>query len=713
MEHYSQQKQKRSPRVQHLNNLFDAATFAQRADYTYKKECEEFFYADVEGTFTEFTKSKLIEIQDKYNVPISTKIAFPIIENLAAQLTGTQPYPRLVGANQDGSEFAKNYEQAHAAVAYESNQTQELKKAIDDWLITGSGYMITQKADYYDDSTFNVVNRHIYWRNMFIDPETRRLDLSDAQFACIAYLLPKKKAEDMYDISISPEKAGDIYDLVARHSVDDDRIKHFFVHNHHNHSKKDFTQYVLTREFYEQKVKRVYIASENGYITNKKPELTKRPNPEYEAAKTQLQQLQEQIKIYAEQGQTDTIPQLQQAIQSLTQQMGQLPKQIEQYAFIRKGKEPAYANDFKMIRKNVIIRTLLINDYILEEEELYELQTLPVVHIASIFNVQAFRTYGMVHYMKDLIKAMNKLLANTLLNFALHGNRKLFVRDDTIIDKEKLEKDWAKPGVIIEYRGEPNDGAAVPQPMDAPPIPQVVQYLIDQLRFMIEYTTGINSLMQGMPNNAPDTLGGTQSLLAFGSQRIKSYSRALEPALKKLAYNTVAYLKMYAPKDKMVMYIDDNNQAQEVILPDGTYDLQFKVRVEMQKSMPTHKAMAGQLLSMVASQTQDPAIANVLIEYMLKNLDLLDADKMLEDIAAVRRLQEQVTQMEQQLKQSDGKIKSLENNLAQARISNNVEKATVNAEKDIELAKQEMMPQEEPQEEEMLIEDIFGESDGL
>jgi len=700
----------KSPKVQHLNNLFDAATWARMRDFEYKKECEEFYYADVENTHTEYTKHDLERIRERYNIPLSTKIVFPIIENLIAQLTGTKPYPRLVAANDKTRQFAQLYEQAQQAVAYESNQSAELTKAIRDWMITGSGFMITKKADFYDDSTFNVINNHVYWRNVFIDPESRKSDLSDAQFVCIASMQPRKKAETLYDVKIPKDVGNDVYDLNSRYGVDEDRLRHYFNHNYVPKTKKDFAKYVLVREFYEQIVKKKYISlGDNAFVTGQEPVLTTISNPEYEALIMQQQQFEMIAQELAENGTPEQMQQLQQQGKQLTEELKNTPKTVERYEFKTKhGVE--HAEDYRMIREIAIRRTLVVNDHIVEEETMYDLTQIPIVHLSSMFAVQSFKTYGMVHYVKDMAKAMNKLLGNTLLNYSIHGNRKLLVREDSILDKDVLEKDWSKPGAVISYRGQENDATAMPQPVDAPPIPDVVRYMIDQLRFMIEYTTGMNSLMQGMPNEAPNTLGGTQSILSFGTQRMKSYSRILEPALQKLSYNTITFLKLYAPKDSMVTYLDDNNNAIEVELPKGTENLQFKVRVEMQKSMPTHRAMASSLLGSVAGQTKDPHLANVLTEHMLKNLDLMDGDKIAEDIGAVKRMEQQMAQMQEQLKQSEGRVKSLENNLAQAKTKSNVDQATASAEKDIAVQKEQISNQLENQSQET---DEIGDVDGF
>ena len=85
----------------------------------------------------------------------------------------------------------------------------------------------------------------------------------------------------------------------------------------------------------------------------------------------------------------------------------------------------------------------------------------------------------------------------------------------------------------------------------------------------------------------------------------------------------------------------------------------------MSQTLPTSRQIAANALSTLAGQLGDPQLQQVLTQYALKFLDIQEADEISETLNVVQQLQQQVSQLGNQLKDSESKMQSLQNNIFQ------------------------------------------------
>ena len=83
-------------------------------------------------------------IQQTYNIPVSTKGTFAIIEQLLSFLTANKPFAHLIAAEQSTQDFVIALEKAYQCVWYETNLRDKLKDAIRDSLNTGNGHLLVR-----------------------------------------------------------------------------------------------------------------------------------------------------------------------------------------------------------------------------------------------------------------------------------------------------------------------------------------------------------------------------------------------------------------------------------------------------------------------------------------------------------------------------------------------------------------------------------------
>jgi len=675
------------------DELFQRAVNAANPMKLYRLRCEEFAFNDVDGTLSQWNKKQKDTIKREYDIPISTKIAFPIIEQLTAMLTASAPFPRLTATTIELKEFVAAYEGAYAATWYECKGNTALKLAIQDALTVGSGYLHGRKASLLTETTFGVVLEHISWKNVWIDPDSKKADLSDARYVIIAELVTKEKAEEDYDINLTKEDMLNFNDF---HSSIGDENQYLFPTSYTKEK-----EYVWLRRVYEYEVINLY-ATEEGQISLKKPKPRDIPNPEKEALRNEIQtkldgtketeaalvNVENQArpmpdapmtqqdtaanaKEMASEG-TDAMQDDMETIQAMTLQYDELPNTITIYDFILENGESIEVRSFERMKDKRVREVELVGRRIVSNAIVPSLDKLPVVHITFSHNRSPNLTYGLVHYMMDMIKALNKIFAMLLKDMQTNGNRKVLLAKGSVQSVVDFESKWSQPNAVNEYIPNPSmDDGGKPHVVEPSPMNQSYTYLIDKFQSLIEYTTGINSMTMGNPQgDQPTTYGVAQQMASFGTQRIKMYARTLEGPLEDFAEVIVAYLNAYGNRDKISHYFDANGELKTAqILDDGTTDIRFKVRVDVGSNLPTTRQMFAQMLSLLSSQTKNPQVADQLTKVLLENVDMPAADKLAKEIDQITQLTQQIEESKKQLKALEGENKSLKFNLEQTQVS--------------------------------------------
>ena len=687
-------------RVKLIERDFRTAYNARQPEMKLRTEWEEFYFNDVENTKGQLTKKQLETVKSTYNIPISTKITYPIVEQILAFLTAMKPFPKLVGSDEAFSEMIGSLSKAYAAVWYESHAYQELRLAIRDMLLVGYGCLYVRPNTFYNESTFNTIIEYVHWKHIIVDPGARKEDMSDAEYIIMLDVLPRKKAERVYDIKITDQ---DIKENYTEFSASDfGGIDEAYGYDDTNKEEKDKKQYVHIKNHFAKEEVNLYI-SDKGDLTSIKPVPIEIDNPAYlelkgkldealqqsEASKTDTRQAKRTTKDLVSQEPDPTNPDafqanaqdmgnaqevanagqeqskaISDAIIKMKSQLMRTPKKIDGFRFYLTEENFYECESYSRTVRKQIRRTLLVGRRIVEREVL-PMDKYPIIFFTFNHLRSPNKTYGIPHYIQDLVRAQNKYWSMMLHDMQTNGHRKVLFFEHTVAQPTNVESRWAVPGAWIAIKGDsslPNGG--MPTVLEPSPMNQSIQFILGSFKDLIEYVVGLFSISQGDPSQAPSTFGATMNIQSFGNQRVKLYTRNMERALEDLAYVTVRSLNANAPKDKLIKYIDPNGKEESVTLIDNAEDLQFKVRVDITNTMPTQRQMFAQLLSNVIAQTKNQGMSDLLTETMLKVLDMPEAVEVAQKIDVVQNLQSQTASMEEELKKKDGMIQSLQYQIA-------------------------------------------------
>ena len=689
-----------SDEFKRLDKLFKYMLNNKTKSFKAKKEDEELYYADVDETRTQFIKKVLKTITEKYNIPISTKITFAIVEQILAFLTGSKPKVDLMAQEESTKEWVMSIKRLIDSLWYENDISMDLLDSLRDMITTGSGYLHVRPNSFYNESTFGVSVDHVPWTDVYIDPGSRSFNHSDADFMCIAKIMPRKKAEREYDITIPRDESNGFFGTMETYPLDFEAS----IYNHYATDTKEKHDLVWERYYYEKELVRHYISQE-GYVSLIKPIPVQVPNPEKQQLGQQIlmmeqqsQQAQQQSMDMAMEGeammqdpsagiaggqsgatmQSDGLSQaggqidVQNQLMQATAIYESLPDTIDAFSMELESGSKQIVMEYVVTKKKRIKATLVVGQKVMKKEIL-PTDAFPIIsfHYSKLRN--PYRTFGVIHYIKDVQKAVNKLWGLLIYDMQLRASLRVFYANNTIADPKMAETKFGIPGAFLGYDADPSlPNGGKPEIVDISTANQAIIQLLNMLQQLAEYITGIYGVVQGNPDTAPGTFSGTQALQTFGTQRIKLASRTIESSLSDLGYVLVSYLQRYCPKEKVAELMGDKVDPN---ILDQTDNLKFKVRVSISQTLPTSRQMAASALATLAGQLGDPQLQQVLTQYALKFLDIQEAEEISEVLNTVQQLQQQIAQQAEQLDMQNSQMKSMQNNMLQKDMGIEREKA--------------------------------------
>jgi len=129
-----------------------------------------------------------------------------------------------------------------------------------------------------------------------------------------------------------------------------------------------------------------------------------------------------------------------------------------------------------------------------------------------------------------------------------------------------------------------------------------------------------------------------------------------------MGYNLIKYLQRSCPKEKILQLV--NPEANLEVLNQQS-DTKFRVRVSVSQSLPTSRQIAASALSALAGQSQSPGLQELLMQYMLKFMDIQEADEISQAMDVISKYEQQLAQQGQQLEEMQSQMKAAQNNIMQ------------------------------------------------
>ena len=266
---------------------------------------------------------------------------------------------------------------------------------------------------------------------------------------------------------------------------------------------------------------------------------------------------------------------------------------------------------------------------------------------------------------RPMQRLLNKLWSLALSHAQASAGLKLLVPLGSVEDLNQLEKDWANPNAVIEVdstQGEPHFPA--PQPLSGE-----FYRLIQQCEFYIDFIFGLPEMLHGFAEKAPETVRGTENMMALGQQRPKSKLRDIEFSVNRLGKVLYNFAKGHYTFQKMFRLSQPNNDLTETMvnvydnktqpildIAKDRYKLdQHDVKIETGSTLPTSKwAELGVYMESYKMGLIDK------VEVLKKNPEIFDKEGILRRTGEQQQLASQIQALQGQVKKLQGDLQTAE-----------------------------------------------------
>jgi len=311
-------------------------------------------------------------------------------------------------------------------------------------------------------------------------------------------------------------------------------------------------------------------------------------------------------------------------------------------------------------------------------EDILNSNIYPVVPLPNVWTGTPYPKSD-ISRARPMQKLLNKLWSLALSHAQASAGLKLLVPLGSVEDISQLEQDWANPNAVIEIdssQGEPH----YPQPS---PLAGEFYKLIQQCEFYIDFIFGLPEMMHGFADKAPDTVRGTEQMIALGSERPKSKLRDIEFSINRLGKVIYNLSKGHYSYKKMFRLAQPNNDQTDVMVNFYTdvsgsvvdikkekYNIeQHDIRIEPGSSMPTNKwAELGVYLEAFQLGIVDR------YEVLKKNPEIFDKEGIMRRTDEKQQMMSQIQSLEGQLQNLQGDLQTAQRESVQDRKRVEVEK---------------------------------------
>ena len=703
----------RTKRADQVRQLFN-----QSINWT-RKQWEQINQKGYEFAHDEQLSTEEKSSLDEQGMPTFTiNRILPVVEMLNFYATSNNPRWQALGVEGSDVDVAAVISDLTDYVWANSNGSTIYNNAINDAITKGLGYMLVSVDQDADNGMGEVVIQQPEPFDLFVDPKCRDILFKDAAYIMIRKVLPKNHLIKLFPDSArkiksanSDDQSQNSYSMRAMGDMEQKLFSYNDENEQHSNAiNADGTLDELV-EFFEvyEKVKIAYIN-----LFYKVP-----------PSKEQIQQIKQQCSVMLKEMQAELEVQFleqDKQMQAALQSGQMLP---ERYELEKKKAQEMMANQLKTYEQECMSKLQAevskIENMVVSEKEFKILSEDPdvsqnIIEAIKFYSPRIKQTcvagdkllyekvlpdsvtdYPVVpfHYkwtgtpfpisavapligkQQEINKAHQIMVHNASLGSSLR-----WMYEEGSVDAELWEKYSASPGALLPVR----PGVERPTPIMPAPLASAFFQIVNEGKSDMEYLAGIYSSMMGDSGGASETYRGMLAMDEYGTRRIKQWmSGSIEPALKQLGTVITQFCQAVYTAQKRFRIIQPSaiqeGKDQEINIPiyndmgeaiGKSMDIsaqKFDIRIVSGSTLPVNRwAYLEELKQLMQLGVVDDIA-------VLAETDIKNKDKIVQRKSLYSQLQSQIQGMEEQLKDSQGTIETLERQLVQAGIKGKVMQA--------------------------------------
>jgi hypothetical protein len=458
----------------------------------------------------QWTQDEKNEIEERGQSALVVQRVFPIIRQKLAQVTQKNPSFRVVGIDDSDNQVSHMMNNLLTYVWNISKGRTVLRRAVEDSLVKGMGYLYAYVDKFGDFGRGEVKIRHLNPEDVMVDPNSRESDFDDSENILIVKDLTRPQVKrllpDWSDKQIAElEMNGD-----SRHLYKSELISYqepISPEDGDSHEDKyrwieRYTKIKLKHYIYEKDDHNVEVLTQ----------------AEYDEMETDLRN---QVEL------------------------GEIA--------------PEYYSDFE----SRIIETYLdrVEVCISVSNKKVSSTILPISYypIIPFINIYTGMPYGMsdVSTLRGMQKEVNKRRSLMIAHANVSTVPRLLLQDGAVVNEGQLERDWARPGAIIKYLR----GFEKPEQQAPTPLPNALYQLESEAKYDMEYTAGVFGVSMGDPQQAPETFRGTMAIEEFGNRRIQLTADMVNDALTALGKVLVEFIQATYTIEKTIRLVEPDGDV--------------------------------------------------------------------------------------------------------------------------------------------------------
>ena len=565
-------------------------------------------------------------LRSRGQAPIVVNRIHPAVETAKALLTSNRPSFKVSPREDSDTKVANVLNQLLTYMYDVSDGRSQVRQAVDDYYVTGLGYLLCYQDGQADAGKGEVMFRAVDPFDVYVDPNSRDRMFDDAENIIVSRIFTKSQAKKLYplyaDAITSASGGGFETDQVVTGRTDNTGIKFpgdintledndEYVRGYERyykirevayriHEKYSGKEMRFTEKEYEQ-----YLSTEVGVLNGK---VFEGPEQIQQAKVNQGQQrdgilkqaadaIDGEIEKAAEELEIQYIEK-EKELSELVEMGEMVPERMEiELGKMREGIDKqvkdAYAQalesagqvenipDVEMKVKAGLVKEGMIQVVPIAVSKIKMCVVIGETHVFSrilpsskypiipLCNLHTRTPYPLsdVRMVKGLQDYINKTRSLIIAHATTSTNMKVMIPAGSV-DMAEFEQKWAQPGVGIEVDFD------MGQPVVASPVPLPNELYQNETtaKSDIDHQLGLYEMMMGNSQAAPQTYKATISLDEFGQRKIKSKLADIEAGLTRLAKVAIPLMQELYQMEKVFRVVQPNNSMSEYAINKKLWD---------------------------------------------------------------------------------------------------------------------------------------------
>ena len=674
------------------------------------------------SNYNQLTDSERISLEEQGMPTFTINRIMPVVEMLNFYATANTPRWQAIGADGSDVDVAAVFSDIADYVWYGSDGGTLYANAVNDAITKSIGYLMVTVDPDSDNGMGDVKITQPEPFDVYIDPKSRDMLFRDAAFIMIRKVLPSEHLKTMFPdqkrkitAAASSENIDYVYtekslgtmqkdfdykDVDESESVDpntgesDKLLELFEVY------EKEKVPYVNV--FYRIPPNKAELNKIKMQVDVRIKEMSeemivelKEQDQKMKAAVESGQMIEERYVLEMKKAQEMMQQQIEAAKQEYMSQLQSEASKVENKIITKKEfsilmKDKTFATlvidkvDFFGTR---VKQTVVIGDKVIYTKYLpNKITEYPIVPFhfkwtGTPFPISAVSP--LIGKQREMNKAHQLMLHNASLGSSLR-----WMHEEGSIDTDYWEQYSSAPGALLPIR----PGAVPPTPIQPAPLSNAFFGIVNEGKQDMEYLAGIYGAMQGDTQSQHETYRGMLATDEYGTRRVKQWLKnSIEPGLKQLGEVVAQFTQSVYTANKVFRVVQPSAlvEEREVEINIPMYNdlgeavgkfkdyasAKFDVRIVAGSTLPINRwAYLDELKSLMQLGVIDDIA-------LLAETDIRNKEGIAKRKSTYSKLKNQVDGMEEQLKNAEGTIETLERQLVQAGIKGKVMQATMEVNK--------------------------------